>query len=128
MARFVAIPPVNTEGLPEGQALALGAIKENVEILAGIRGAGTANARAIRKDEIRVNSLNPTTTTPIGQKQMTVKGESFEIRNRLVPSMSDFVRLINDVVECKRDITAINQELTELRQSLSTLIEQLKNT
>lgn len=127
MARFVAIPSFETGDIPPGQALALNAMKENVELLAGIRNAGSIGARAIRKEEIKVSSLSSELKTPIGAKRMTVKGESFEIRNSQIPTMSDFVRLINDVVECKNDINNISQELTEIKQSLSTLIEQLRN-
>lgn len=126
MAQFVAIPNVDTEGLPEGQTLALAALKENVELLAGIRGGRTLGARAIRKEEITVQGLNPQLKTNIGAAQMTVQGQGYTINEVDVPTMSDFVRLINDVVETKRDMLALVEELTEVRQALSALIEQLR--
>ena len=126
MARFAAIPTIDAEGLPDNQVLALNAMKENVELLAGIRGGRADSMRAILKGEIKLQGIDATIAPNIGSKQMTVQGQSYEIRGAQVPSMTDFVRLINDVVEIKQDILAIVIEMAATRQALSALIEQLR--
>ena len=126
MARFAAIPNIATEGIPDEQALALTAMKENLELLAGTRGGRSRGMRAVLKDEIKIEGISPNLSRPIGTKQMTVQGQGYEINEVQVPSMTDFVRLANDVVETKQDIVALAEELSEIRRALSTLIEQLR--
>ena len=127
MGRFVSIPPVDLEGLPDGLALSLSAMKENVELLAGIRSARSAGLRAIRKEEINLQGLPISSGRAIGTKNMTVQGQGYKINDAEVPALTDFVRLINDVVECKQDIAALVAEITEVRRVLSLLVEQLRN-
>ena len=126
MSRFAAIPNIDAEGLPDSQSLALNALKENVELLAGIRGGRTDAMRAILKGDIRIEGISPTAPVTVGTKGMTVQGQGYEINEVQVASMTDFVRLVNDVVEVKRDILVLAEQVSEMRQALSALIEQLR--
>lgn len=127
MARFSPIPVLDVEGLPDNQALALNALKENVELLTGLRGGRADNMRALLRGDINISRFQPAPAPGIANRNMTVQGQGFEINGAQVPTMSDFVRLVNDVVVIKRDVEALLTEIYETRQALSALIEQLRS-
>lgn len=112
--RFTAIPDIPTSGLTNWQAQTLSAMKENVELLIGNRGEKSGASRAVIKAQIGVN--------PAGQQNMqrvTATGAGFTISGVNVPSLDDYVILINNVQELANDVA-------RLRETLNTLILQLK--
>lgn len=127
MARFVGIPAIPEDDLSEGQVVLFNAFKENLELLAGIRGANASSIRAIRKEEVRVTGVPPQASQNVGTSQLTVRGQGFKIEDATVPSLEDYTKLINDVLQVKNDIAALATETNALRATLEALIEQLRS-
>ena len=114
MARFTAIPSIPTGNVTEWQSQVMNALKENVELLAGIRGEADRASQAIVKGGLRVSTVaNPTfsrvSASPTGY---TVSGVN-------VASVDEFAKLINDVQLLANDVA-------NLRNTVNTLISQLK--
>ena len=55
MARFVAVPGLPEEGLSDAQSILITAIKQNVELLAGLRDEADLQSKAVTKGDITVN-------------------------------------------------------------------------
>jgi len=110
--RFVAIPNIPPIGIPEWQASILSAMKENIELLIGVR--GDSSTRAIVKGQFTV-------TNPPSQimRKVTAEGLGYTINGVTVPSLEDYGRLIVDVQQLANDVA-------NLRATLNTLINQLK--
>ena len=58
MARFTAIPGVPQTNITDEQSLLISTIKQNVELLAGIRGEEDSQSKAVTKGDIDVNNLS----------------------------------------------------------------------
>lgn len=114
MARFTAIPDVPTRVAAEWEAQMLDALKQNVELLAGIRGEADAASRAIRRGDVRVR-LVPTPTF----SRVTAEAKGFTISGERVADFDDYNKLINDVQRLGNDVAT-------LRQVVNTLITQMR--
>jgi hypothetical protein len=115
VARFNAIPPVPQGGLSPWEFATISALKENVELLTGARGGESANAnRALIKGQVTVSGAPTQQMTRI-----TAEGNGFTINNVVVPSITDYVKLLRDVQQLANDVA-------NLRNTVNTLIAQLK--
>ena len=114
MARFTGIPDVPQGGANDAQNRVLEAIKQNVELLAGIRGEADGASAAILKSQVAVKAVPP----PVFQGS-TAQGGGFTIANVQVPSITDHVALI-------RDVQALAQDVASLRSVVAALITQLR--
>ncbi len=114
MAKFSSIPAVPNQNISEWQAAVLNALKENVELLTGYRGAGAASNAAVIKGNIRVNPAG----TP-SFSRVTATGQGYTISGQNVAALDDFGKLINDVQLLANDVAT-------LRAVVNTLIAQLK--
>lgn len=112
--RFAAIPSIPQTGLTNWQGYALSALKENVELLTGVRRGSGTTAQAVLRGQL---VLNP---PPVqNMTRLTAQGQGFTISNVTVPSMDDYNRLLSDVQTLANDVAA-------LRTTVNTLITQLK--
>ncbi len=111
--RFVGIPALPTEGIPPGQVVMLNAIKQNLEMLIGVRGTG-ADA-AVTRSDITVSMPAKVLRTT------TAKGSAISISGAQVAAAADYAKLISDV---QGVIAVVNQN----HDILDALIRQLKGT
>lgn len=116
MARFTAIPDVPTRVGAQWEAQMLDALKQNVELLAGLRGESDNISRAVRRGDIRIRSVpNPTFT------RVTAEAKGFTISGERVADFDDYTKLINDVQRLGNDVVL-------LRQVVNALIAQMRGT
>jgi len=114
MSRFTAVPSVPTGNVTEWQGQILRALKENVELLAGIRGEADGASKAVTKSQVRVNQAsNPTFS------RVSATGKGYTISGQNVPDLDDYGKLINDVQLLANDVAT-------LRNTVNALIAQLK--
>lgn len=112
--RYAAIPDIPAGGLTNWQAQTLAALKENVELLAGIRGEKDGASKAVLKAQV---TLGP---PPVQTMQrVTATGAGFTISGVNVPSLDDYNSLLINVQQLANDVSA-------LRNTVNTLIQQLK--
>lgn len=112
--RYAAIPDIPTTGMSNWQSQTLSALKENVELLAGIRGEKDGASKAVLKAQLTLPS------SPIQTMQrVTATGAGFTISGVRVPSLDDYSSLLNNVQQLANDVAA-------LRTTVNTLIQQLK--
>ena len=114
MARFTAIPDVPSSVSAEWESQMLDALKQNVELLAGIRGEADAASRAIRRGDVRVR-LAPA----LSFSRVTAEGKGFTIAGERVADFDDYTKLLVDVQRLGNDVAL-------LRQVLNTLISQMR--
>jgi hypothetical protein len=114
MARFVAVPGLPEEGLSDAQSILITAIKQNVELLTGLRDEADLQSKAVTKGDITVN-LQPLQNL----RQTSAKGEGFTISGQDVVSLEDYGKLLTDVQTLAND-------LAFTRAVLNALIEQIK--
>lgn len=114
MARFTAIPALPQANISPTEVMILGALKENVELLVGIRGESDNASRALIRGQVVVNTAPEQTMT-----RVSATGAGFNINGTQVAGLEDFGRLISDVQKLANDVANI-------RATLNALIQQLK--
>ena len=114
MARFTAIPSVPTGNVTEWQGQIFRALKEDVELLAGIRGEADLASKAVTRGQLRVNQTAQPTFS-----RVSATGKGYTISGQNVPDLDDYGKLINDVQLLANDVTT-------LRNTVNALIAQLK--
>jgi hypothetical protein len=114
MARFTAIPSVPTGNVTEWQGQIFRALKEDVELLAGIRGEADLASKAVTRGQLRVNQTAQPTFS-----RVSATGKGYTISGQNVADLDDFGKLINDVQLLANDVAT-------LRNIVNTLIAQLK--
>jgi hypothetical protein len=114
MSRYSGVPGVPTEGLSPGVVQLLNALKENVELVCGIRGEVDSASQCVNKSSVTV------TEAPVQQMQnVTAEGSGFSIAGERVPSLDDYGRL-------RGDVQALASDVANIRATLNTLIAQIK--
>ena len=114
MARFTAIPAVPQGGITDWQSVLISSVKENVELLTGLRGEADLASRAVTKGQITLQEM-PTQN----MRQVSAKGTGFTISSQQVAGLDDVGLLITDVQTLAND-------LAYTRNVLNALIRQLK--
>lgn len=112
-ARFAPIPTVPQEGMGPLQYQLLNAIKENIELLTGTRGA-SPNSQALLRGQVTLELLGELTA-----KQVNAKGSGVSIDGTAVPTLDDYGRLLSD-------LQAVMNDLATMRTTLNALIQQLR--
>ncbi len=112
--RFTSIPAVPQTGVDFVQGQILEALRQNVELLAGIRGERDLVSRAVLRGDLTV--VPPEAPT---FRALTANGAGFVISGASVPSATDYVALLRDVERLAADVAALGA-------TLSTLIRQLR--
>lgn len=111
LPRFSAIPAIPQQGLTDWQFQTLNAMKENVELLTGVRGT---SASAVIRNTVTVVDAPAQT-----MQRVTAEGAGFTISGVTVPSLADYNRLVTNVQQVANDVAA-------LRNTVNALINQLK--
>jgi hypothetical protein len=114
MARFTAIPSIPSGTVTDWQSQLLNALKEDVELLCGIRGEADLQSAAVTKGNIGVKSAPTPTFT-----RVSATGNGYTISGQRVPDLDDYGKLISDVQLLANDVA-------NLRATVNTLISQLK--
>lgn len=112
--RFSAIPTIPLQGLTDWQFQTLNAMKENLELLMGARGAGAGSAAAITR-----GSLTVAAAPAQNMVRVTADGSGYTISGVTVPSLDDYSKLVGNVQQLANDVAA-------LRNTVNVLIAQLK--
>tara|TARA_R110000803_G_scaffold126541_1_gene194113 strand:+ start:3527 stop:3925 length:399 start_codon:yes stop_codon:yes gene_type:complete len=127
--RYSGIPAVPTTGVDEWQSRMLSAIKENVELLAGIRGESDLASKAITKAQVSISDpvaqvmtnvsaagagTNVLTSFSISGDVVTVTGQAS------VPVLDDYTNLVVDVQSLANDVA-------NLRATVQLLLTQLRS-
>lgn len=124
MARFSAIPDIPVSAAAEWQSQVLEAMKQNVELLAGIRGESDRASKAVLQGAVKIKSLPEPTYNKA--YQMTVQGKGYSVSGVDVAGFKDYVKLINDVGSLSADIQRLANDVNNLRDGLQILINQLR--
>lgn len=111
--RFSSIPSIPQGSLTDWQFNTMTAMKENIELLIGARGADNS-VRAVVSGQVSV--ANPASQT---MTRVTAQGAGYTIGGVTVPSLDDYSKLLSDVQQLANDVAS-------LRATVNTLINQLK--
>jgi hypothetical protein len=114
MARFTAIPAVPQGGITDWQSVLITSVKENVELLTGLRGEADLASKAVTKGQITLQQMSEQ-----NMKQVSAKGTGFTISSQEVAGLDDVGLLITDVQTLAND-------LAYTRAVLNALIDQLR--
>jgi hypothetical protein len=105
MPQYQGIPNIPNESIPQWQYDVLAAMKENLEILMGVRG----DTPAVTTDLVRVSPQNWQLMT-----QVSARGEFTTSAATGVPTIADYIRLLNDVQLLASDVARIQDALNTL--------------
>lgn len=135
MARFSGIPDL-PEGIGQEWAPALiSSLKQNVELLAGLRGEQDRASAAVLRGDVDVNRLPPANLRNIDYEpyEITAEGKGFNIEGELVAGLDDYAKLIGDVANINvntqrlaNDLTRLANDVDAIRRTLDALTAQLR--
>jgi hypothetical protein len=114
MARFTAIPAVPQGGITDWQSILISSVKENVELLTGLRGESDLQSKAITRGQITIKEMSEQ-----DMKQVSAKGAGFTVSGQELAGLDDYGKLVTDVQTLANDLA-----LT--RAVLNALIRQIK--
>ena len=113
MPEFQGIPAIPNEKIPQWQYDLMSAMKENIEILMGVRGPG----RAVTNDSTGVKPQTWQTMV-----QLSARGDYINTTAALnangAPSLADYTKLLNDVQQLATDVSKIQAALNALLQNM----------
>lgn len=116
--RFTSVPAVPQGGFTDYQTVLIGAVKENVELLTGLRGEVDTVSKAVTQGQVTVNEMGQQKLQQTSAKGsgsvITISGTNYELAN-----LDDFRKLIIDVQTLAGDVA-------EMRATLNFLLRQLK--
>ena len=116
--RYTSVPAVPQGGFTDYQTVLISTVKENIELLTGLRGEVDAASKAISQGQITVNEMGQQKLQQVSAKgngsSITISGTTYELAN-----LDDFRKLILDVQTLAGDVA-------EMRATLNFLIRQMK--
>ena len=116
--RFTSVPAVPQGGFTDYQTVLIGAVKENVELLTGLRGEVDTVSKAVTQGQVTVNEMGQQKLQQTSAKGngsvITISGTDYELAN-----LDDFRKLILDVQTLAGDVA-------QMRATLNFLLRQLK--
>jgi hypothetical protein len=112
LPRYTAIPNIPQQGLTGWQFQTLTAMKENIDLLTGAKGIGSAAA-------LTGGSVTVTPAPVQTMQRVTATTAGFTISGVSVPSLDDYTKLVTDVQLLANDVAA-------LRATVNALINQLR--
>ena len=105
MPKFQGIPAIPPEKIEQWQYDVLAALKENVEIMLGQRGPG----RVVTNDTLGVEPADRQI-----MKQLSARGNYYNISGASVPTIDDYINLLNDVQQLAIDVSNIQSAVNAL--------------
>lgn len=116
--RFTSVPAVPQGGFTDYQTVLIGAVKENIELLTGLRGEDDVVSKAITQGQVTVNQMGQQKMQQVTAKgdgsTITISGTAYDLAN-----LSDVRKLIVDVQTLAGDVA-------EMRATLNFLIKQMR--
>ena len=116
--RFTSVPAVPQGGFTDYQTVLIGAVKENVELLTGLRGEADTVSKAVTQGQVTVNQMGQQKMQQVTAKgdgsTITISGTAYDLAN-----LSDVRKLIVDVQTLAGDVA-------EMRATLNFLIKQMR--
>tara|TARA_R110002012_G_scaffold311657_1_gene521313 strand:- start:1778 stop:2137 length:360 start_codon:yes stop_codon:yes gene_type:complete len=113
--RFTGIPALpQGGGFTDYQNVLIGSVKENVELLTGLRGEADEASKAVTQGQVTTNQM-----AEQRMRQVSAKGVGFTISGSKVAGLDDYGKLLVDV-------QTLASDLAETRATLNFLIGQLK--
>ena len=127
--RYTGIPAVPTTGVDMWQAQMFQALKQNVELLAGIRGEADWASKAITKQQVDLADPPAQVMTAVSAAaagtnvltSFTISGDNVTVTGQAsVPVLDDYTNLVIDVQSLANDVA-------QLRAVVQLLITQLRS-
>jgi len=116
--RFTSVPAVPQGGFTDYQTVLISSVKENVELLTGLRGEADTVSKAVTQGQVTVNQMGQQKMQQVTAKgdgsTITISGTAYDLAN-----LSDVRKLIVDVQTLAGDVA-------EMRATLNFLIKQMK--
>ncbi len=114
MARFTPIPNPPQSDIQPWLSFTLTAMKENIELLAGLRGEKDGASTAVLKSAVTIRAVPTQKMT-----RVSAQGAGITVSGASVPTLSDYVTVV-------RDLQSLAQDVANLRSTVETLISQLR--
>lgn len=116
--RFTSVPAVPQGGFTDYQTVLIGAVKENVELLTGLRGEVDTASKAVTQGQVTVNEMGQQKLQQTSAKGtgsvITISGTAYELAN------------LDDVRKLIVDVQTLAGDVAEMRATLNFLLRQLK--
>lgn len=116
--RFTSVPAVPQGGFTDYQTVLIGAVKENVELLTGLRGEVDTVSKAVTQGQVTVNEMGQQKLQQTSAKGtgsvITISGTAYELAN------------LDDVRKLIIDVQTLAGDVAEMRATLNFLLRQLK--
>ena len=116
--RFTSVQAVPQGGFTDYKTVLIGAVKENIELLTGLRGEADVVSKAITQGQVTVNQMGQQKMQQVTAKgdgsTITISGTAYDLAN-----LSDVRKLIVDVQTLAGDVA-------EMRATLNFLIKQMR--
>lgn len=116
--RFTSVPAVPQGGFTDYQTVLISSVKENVELLTGLRGEADTVSKAVTQGQVTVNQMGQQKMQQVTAKgdgsTITISGTAYDLAN-----LSDVRKLIVDVQTLAGDVA-------EMRATLNFLIKQMR--
>ena len=116
--RFTGVPAVPQGGFTDYQTVLIGAVKENVELLTGLRGEVDTASKAVTQGQITVNEMGQQRMQQVSAigagSTITISGTSYDLAN------------LDDVSKLIIDVQTLAGDVAEMRATLNFLLRQLK--
>ena len=116
--RFTSVPAVPQGGFTDYQTVLIGAVKENIELLTGLRGEADVVSKAITQGQVTVNQMGQQKMQQVTAKgdgsTITISGTAYDLAN------------LDDVRKLIVDVQTLAGDVAEMRATLNFLIKQMK--
>ncbi len=114
MPRFTPIPSPPQSDITPWQYSILTSLKENVDLLTGLRGEKDGASTAVLKASITIRAVPPQQ-----MQRVSAQGSGVAVEGVAVPTLNDYAVLL-------RDVQTLANDVASLRSIVETLISQLR--
>ena len=119
--RFTGIPAVPLDGLTDWQSVLIGSMKENVELLTGLRGEADVISKAVTQGQVTLAQLGEQ-----NMRQVTAQGTGFEVTSQGTLNPGTNVPNLEDVIKLVNDVQVLANDLALTRAVINVLLKQLQ--
>ena len=119
--RFTGIPAVPLDGLTDWQSVLIGSMKENVELLTGLRGEADVISKAVTQGQVTLAQLGEQ-----NMRQVTAQGTGFEVTSQGTLNPGTNVPNLEDVIKLVNDVQVLANDLAQTRAVINVLLKQLQ--
>ena len=119
--RFTGIPAVPLDGLTDWQSVLIGSMKENVELLTGLRGEADVISKAVTQGQVTLAQLGEQ-----NMRQVTAQGTGFEVTSQGTLNPGTNVPNLEDVIKLVNDVQVVANALAQTRAVINVLLKQLQ--